>query len=323
VLQFSQAIVTTIYPSCPRQKDLTRILKDLAMMETHPSELTEAVYEWCSVVCENYLNLVDGKNLLLLSLKIGFRHLNPQTGEIEAKFTHMNHQKMSDVIFGSGNAEAIADLLHAWISQDKHAAPPIFLEMCAQHLIGLHNMQPFSLRLQQLVIRSIGFIGYQVFEQVGVEGFVELLNSLCVGFEDISICDVQWGQLLQDIIQSPNGIQHLSLQYWEILVEIEVQDSLHPAIQTNIPHIMTSLEASKEWDKLECWVAVVWMKWPLEESKTTEEDLEHVMLSLSHQQPGTIQKLKQRMEKWSKRRSWNKVPESFYQICAKVEQDVL
>jgi hypothetical protein len=93
--------------------------------------------------------------------------------------------------------------------------------------------------------------------------------------------------------------------------------------QTYGPHIMTSLEASKEWDKLECWMAVVWMVWPPETGKTTEEDLEHVMLSLSHQQHGAIQKLKQRMEKWRKRDSRNKFPESFHQICTKVEQDVL
>jgi hypothetical protein len=106
-------------------------------------------------------------------------------------------------------------------------------------------------------------------------------------------------------------------------VEVATSSFLPLKGWTYNPHTMTSLEASKEWDKLECWMGVVWMIWPPEKGETTEEVLECVMLSLFHQWPGAIQKLKQRMEKWSKSGPRNIVPESFHQICAKAEQDVL
>jgi hypothetical protein len=73
---------------------------------------------------------------------------------------------------------------------------------------------------------------------------------------------------------------------------------------------MISLEAAGEWDKLECWMAFVWIVWPPEKGKTTEK----ITLSLFHQQPGVIHKLNQWMEGWSKRWS-TEIPKSFQQVC--------
>lgn len=86
---------------------------------------------------------------------------------------------------------------------------------------------------------------------------------------------------------------------------------------TYIPHIMLSLEDKQEWDKLECWITIVWMVWPPESGGTKEEDLKHVMLLLFYQQPGALQKLEEQMEKWS----WE-IPESFQQICKQAHDEV-
>jgi len=56
---------------------------------------------------------------------------------------------------------------------------------------------------------------------------------------------------------------------------------------------MVFLQDAKEWDKLACWISVVWMIWPPEDGGATEEDLENVMLSLLHQQPGALQKVEE------------------------------
>jgi hypothetical protein len=285
-------------------------------MEDHPSCITEAAYEWCSVICEHHSSLENGNGLLLLSLEVGFRHLKLHCGGVAAaKLTHTSHhQKMVDIVFRSGNGEAIADLLYAWTSWSRSHQPCAFLKMCAGHLIGLYNMQPFPPRLRQLVIRSIEFLGYQAFEQVGVERFAGLLNNLHVGVEDLGN-KVQWGRLLLDTIQSPKGVQHLSLPYWEFLVEHGIPNPSGLALHTYSPHTMIFLEAAKEWDKLECWLGVIWILWPLGCGRITVEDLEHVTFSLFCQQPSAIQRLKQWMKQWSKRHSGYRVPKSFQLIC--------
>ena len=81
------------------------------------------------------------------------------------------------------------------------------------------------------------------------------------------------------------------------------------------PHIMTFLEGAKEWDKLRCWISVVWMVWPPEGGETMEEDLEQMMLLLIYQQPGALHDLEANMKQWNKRSPWDEIPKSFQQIC--------
>jgi len=104
-------------------------------------------YGWCSVICENY-SISGGIKVLLLSLEIGFRHINPREGWIEARLIHTeHHQKLASIVFSSGNGEAIADLLYAWISMSDSHTSYTQLKMCAEHLINLHHLYPFSSRL--------------------------------------------------------------------------------------------------------------------------------------------------------------------------------
>jgi len=161
---------------------------------------------------------------------------------------------------------------------------------------------------------AIGHIGYQQFEQVGVEGFVRLLNDLEVCEEDMDTRHV-WADLILDTIQSSEGIQHLSHSYWELLVKLIVHWGWGYQLRAGMynPHIIISLQDAKEWDKLKCWICIVWIVWP--EDSETQDDLEHVMLSLFHQQPAALQKLEEWMKQWSQVHWWHKIPNSFQQIC--------
>lgn len=267
-------------------------------------------YGWCSVVCESYSNLADGKNLLLLTLEIGFRHLNPHHDRVEAELTHTEyHQALVGIVFENGDCEVIGDLLHAWTSKsDFHESHPS-LATCAGHLISLHNLQPFSSRLRRLVVRSIELTGYQGFGQVGFEGFVQLLNNLNVDFQDMDN-GFQWAMLLMNTLQSPEGIQ-CSPQYWQLLVELTLPLSLFLRSYCSYdPQTIGFLKEAQAWDKLECWVGVIWMIWPPGIGGTTEEDLEHMMQLLFHQQPTAFQKLNQWMEQCDE-----EAPESFQQVC--------
>ena len=181
------------------------------------------------------------------------------------------------------------------------------------HLICL---QPSSQRLRRLVIRAIGSVGYQEFKQAGAEEFFELLNHLHASIEDMDD-NKDWATLLLDIIEHSEGIRRLPHSYWRLLVELLFSESQRPRDVSWNPHIITSLEREQEWDKLECWMGVVWMAWPPEGGKTTEEDLERVMRSLSHHRRGAIQSLGEWMERWGGDPN-NVAPESFQRTCEQV-----
>ena len=145
-------------------------------------------------------------------------------------------------------------------------------------------------------MRSVGLIGYEGFEGVGVERFVQLLNHLRVTVEDMDF-ESGWTGLLLKTLRSCEAAQHLSHWYWELLVELAISASwwLGRGI-TRAPQIITFLTEAQEWSKLECWIGTVWMKWPPGEGGTTEEDLERSMVLLFRQRPGSAQKIEEWME---------------------------
>jgi len=294
------------------------VLRDLIKLENRPRCLTEIAYEWCSVICENRQGCEDWESLLPISLEIGFRHLDPRRMYIQAELTHTgHHQGLVDIVFGVGGSEEIADLLHAWTAKGfSHAPAHTLLSTCTSHLVGLHHLVPFSSRLRRLVIRSVELIGYEGFDSVGVEGFIELLENLHVTVEDMDN-DSRWVNILLDTLQSSDGPQHLSHWCWELLVELAISVSrwLRPDFAYN-SQITTFLTEAQEWSKLECWMGIVWMLWPPRAGGLTEEDLGRTMKSLFRQRPGAGQKLEQWMERWSQTHGKD-VPGSFQRICKK------
>jgi len=130
------------------------------------------------------------------------------------------------------------------------------------------------------MISSIRIIGYQRFEKAGMQKFVGLLNDLDVGIVDIKdVVDdkLAWVQLLLNTIQSPEGIQHLSQQYWELLVRLISRQPWILEYGTYPPHVMRSLREAEEWEKLECWMDIVWMIWLPSDSGIVEKDLTHTI----------------------------------------------
>jgi len=316
ISQFSQAMAQAIHSSHSLCAPLPELLERLCISKSQSKQLTEMAYGWCSIICENYSTLQGAKDLLLLSLETGFRSIGPKDSWIEAELIHTeHHQKLANIVFSSGDGEAIADLLCAWTSWGDLHEPHPQLKVCAEYLTGLHHIHPFSSRLRSYIIYAIRLIGYQQFEKV--EGFIGLLNDLQVCLKDLEN-RLEWAKLLLDVIQSSEKIQHLSRSCWKLLAELAAYWSDELGAGTYNPHIMKSLQDAKEWDKLKCWISVVWMVWPPEGGQTMEKDLENVMLSLVHQQPGALQKLKDQMEQWSNEWSWNEIPESFKQTCKQV-----
>jgi len=288
------------------------------MLDEHPVYLTTMAYEWCSVICQNYQSLTYREDLILRSLQIGFRHLDPRDDKIAAELTHTeHHQKLIETVFRYGCDEWIGNLLQAWTSRSDFHEPYTLLKTCARYLVDLQSP---SARLRSLVIRAIELIGYQEFEQVGVGKFFKLLDKLRVGVEDMKNSSYstrpdldkvyRWTRILIAAINSSEGIR-LSYSYWELLVEIT---PLVPCFREDFcshcrPQITTSLEDAKDREKLECWIGVAWALWHLDSAEA--EGLKRVALSLFRQRPSAIQKLEQRMG----RRRYYRPSVSFLQIC--------
>ena len=278
-------------------------------------------YKWCSLICEGQSS-EDREGLLLNSLEIGFRHLDPHNVEVQdLYFTHTDHHRgLVDVVFKSENSEAIADLLCAWVIQNRRLKPPhTLLGLCTEHLVDLHNVAPFSSRLRRLIIRSVEIIGYKGFEGVGVERFVEWLNHLHADVKDMGSAQT-WIPLLLGTIRSLGGARYLSNQFWQLLAEFMIgwpPSSLSSLLgaggyTTYSPQVTVSLLEAEEWDKLECWMGIVWITRPPETEETTE-DLKCAMVSLFRHRPGAATKLTQWMEQRCKR--GGVVSEYFERIC--------
>ena len=311
-------MIQAIHTSHPHCGHILGLLNHLRNSGIQTGRLTGMVYRWCSAVCEKYLHLQDGKDILLLSLEIGFHHLDfkDEDNWIEAELIHTEyHQGLAHIVFNSGNQEAMADLLCAWTSTSSFHEPYPSLNICAWYLTDLHHLHPFSPRLEKFVIYAILLIGYQPFELDRVGGFVALLNGFQIRVEDTQDHVPQWINLLLDIIQSPNGAPHLSLPYWELLTELVTCNwPMRGIIYT--PHTTEFLREAKEWGKLEYWMSIIWTWCPPVEGSGVE-DIEHATHLLFHQRPGAIQRLQQRVEC---HHQW--VPRLLQKICDQVDMEV-
>jgi len=316
IYQLSEAIRSAIIGAEVQSGFIPHVLRDLVELETRPMCLTEIAYDWCSVIYENRQSLRGWEGLLLTSLEIGFRHLDPQDKVAVPALTHTEHHlEMIDIVFKSQNGNVIADLLCSWTMDHSLHIPP---DTRVERLVCLHNLVPFSSRSRRLVIRFVELVGYGGFEGVGMEKLVGLLNHLHVAAEDMHD-ERCWAILLLDTIKSFEGTQLLPHWYWELLVELAIsQPRLLDEVTYN-PQTMVSLTETQEWSKLECWIGTVWISWPPEADGITEGDLSRSIPLLFRQRPDAFRKLERWMERWSQENDKN-VPESFQRICKQAQE---
>ena len=267
------------------------------------------------MIWQNRENLQGWETLLLLSLQVGFRHLDPQDSLIVDLAHTKHHQEFVNTVFEGSQSEAVADLLCALsLVNASHQLTHPLANISPTYIIDLRRRVtlPLSLRLRQLFISSIEFIGFKGFEEAEAESFVELLNDLCIGVEDVKQGST-WTSILLETIQSPEGVQSLDVRSWELLVELTTAHSWILEDITYSPYVTSSLLKAEEWDKLECWMGVIWMVWPPTADGITE-GFGHTISSLFRQRPHAVQKLTRWMEQWSKECE-AEVPDVFYQVC--------
>lgn len=261
------------------------MLYQLVKWDARPDHLRTMACEWCSTICKEYIDLEYAQTILYFSLRVsvcGLDSSNPSSWE-SCKLTHTkHHQHVVEIAFNSGNDEFIEDLLYAWISCGMSHMPPEFLSMCVGYLVDMRCMPHTSPRLWKLVVRSIGLIHVEQFEQVGMEKFVALLGHLNFGEDDVDAeSRTNWVWLIAYVAQSPEGRRSLPHRYWELMMDItvtEVQESYHE----HTLQITGVLEEEEDWDILVYLVGFIWVT-QHPENGGIQGNLECVTLSLFHQ----------------------------------------
>ena len=292
--QLSHAILTAIPTSHPRHQLLGGVLHKLGQWDSRSNRLRERAYDWCSAICKTHPVLKDQKGLLFLSLKVGFRGLDFQHRVADITFGNTKHnQRMVDIVFNSGEDEVIADLLQA-LDVNSYE-PSKLLSAGARYLIDLCHAPSASERLRRLVIRSVEAIGFQEFERVGVKEFAGLLGRLSIGADDMDYPS-RWLGIFVSIVRFPQGRHSLPHPYWDLMVELAIAEPWSLADLDDHEQVMVSLEEEQEWDILEYWVGLVWIK-SRPQIDEVPEDVERVTLSLFRQRPDAIQKLEQWLQK--------------------------
>ena len=316
--QVTKIITSALNAPHPRDEIIEEALLYLTKLEDRSGLLAVRAYGWCAIIWANRRSYNCWEGLLCLSLRVGFRRLDPRA-HIDLVLTE-HHREMAGSIFESNRCGEIEDLLVA-LNQHSIGRPAVkSLGKFKRYLINLHNTAvPFSPRLQQLVLESVALIGYEGFEEVGIENFFGFLNHLSTGVEVTDI-PAQLCYTLLDAARSPGGHRYLTLQSWGLLANLTAECSWWCFVHYN-PRVTSSLLEAHEWEKLECWMGVVWMMWPPLISDVPE-DLKNAMESLLRNRPGAVRKLTEWMERSSERRK-SVVPESFEQICEQARQAAL
>jgi hypothetical protein len=218
--------------------------------------------------------------LLSTILEIGFRLVGPGHDWSALHLRHTpHHERVFETAFSSDDDEVIADAASIWIVAGDHAPPGSFARYFAKRV---ERSTPFSPRLRQIGIRVIERTWHGELETAGSET-VRLLNRLDVVVDDMTRLDV-WAQLLVDVVRVPAGLESMSSHYWRLLGESPLATNLVTPGPRDV-EVMRSLETAEGWEKLEVWMAVVWLSLSQSPPTSTMEDIERVTLGLLLRRP--------------------------------------
>ena len=273
----------------------------------------EQGYGWCLMIWKNRESYEGWETLVLLSLEVGLRnYYTSPIGIRDVPFTGGElHQGVHDTVLKSNNSEAVTDLVWASLMFDKTGG--LGLSICADYIIDRRGRitEPSSQHLRSFFTDHVARMGSWAFLVEGRERSAEVLNTVHIGVEEAGTWErFSWSETLVDIIEFAEA-RCLTLHAWKFLAKFMTTG--RPGGSWYNPDITISLMNAQEWDKLECWVDIVWVAFPPEIDNVAKE-LEDAMEALEKERPGALRK---RVERWSE--TWGKdLPESFQQTCDKL-----
>ena len=206
--------------------------------------------------------------LLFTTLEIGFR-IEPDSDWLPVHVDPVSCQDlMFQIAFSSNNDEVIADAVYAWIADGNRAG-----SIACHFAPHVEETRPFSTRLQKIGIHTIGCTWKNELP-ASVLDIVSLLDRLDAGMDDmVAEGKVNWARLLAEVIRSPTGFTKLSPHYWHLLGQLIATEPYTGVFASHDMEVMGLLEEAVDWEKLEVWMAIVWIHLP--SSMLMPESMEH------------------------------------------------
>jgi len=225
---------------------------------------------------------------LLVALEIGFRLATPTNHHPALHLNHTDHHDwVFEAVFSGNKDEAIADAVSVWIAGGSNTPPGSYVHYFSKRVV---RDEDFSPRLRQAAI----YVIEQIWDRelnISVFNTVFLLNRLNVDVDDMEKKG-RWAQLLINILCLPGGLESLSTHYWHLLDKLDWHHMEKASQNMNLNSHSTvtdSLEADKDWEKLEVWLGIVWRSMKRDD---TVEDIQQVTLDLLLQQPSALPRFK-------------------------------
>lgn len=231
-------------------------------------------------------------DLLFTALEVGFRKARPRHDWSPMRLDHSPHHTwVFEVAFSSDCDEVIADAVCAWITGSGRAPAGSLARYFAKRM---GRTTPFSPRLRQVGIRAACRFRPSELGASAPE-IVRLLNRL-----EAEICDVEeiraWANLLVGMIHLPVGLESLSFHNWRLLGELTSTTKLLGHCSPRDMEVMRSLEKAEDWEKLEVWMAVMWMLQPTPTIETVQ-GIGEATIKLCSRHPSALRRFKNLWER--------------------------
>jgi len=230
------------------------------------------------------LNHKQCADLLLSTLEVGFRLADISGNRPPLDLNHTSHHdRIFDAVFSSGDDEAIADAVGAWIVGESSPATS-----CARYFaVRVARATPLSPRLRRAGIRALE----SNWRAISIPDALYLLNCLHADVDDVVENESVWFRLAVRVIRSPTGFESLSSHYWRLLGKSTPESIPYDHVEPRDVEVMKSLEEVEDWEKLEVWVPIVWGFLVWEFIPDLVEDIGRVTLKMASQRPSALQKL--------------------------------
>ena len=233
--------------------------------------------------------------LLSTTMEIGFRLVEPCRPWLYGRLDHTRHHEwVFETIFSSYGDDVIADAVCVWLADWDDGPVGSFARYFSKRV---ERNTPFSQRLRHASISVILRVWRSELEVSGWET-VRLLHRLNVDMGDIvSGEQLDWVQLLVEVVRFLAGFGNLSSHYWGLLDKL-ISRRYRADFSLRDVEVMRLLEGAEDWENLEVWMLVLWgsptpYDGPLSETLEDRltECIERSTLTLFARRPSALLKL--------------------------------